>query len=78
MNYSVGGTATNGIDYTLGGATGEVTIAAGQRSATLILHSIADHVKEKSETAIIIPSSGAGYKLPKRGAKATLTIVNGP
>jgi len=71
------GTALNGSDYTLSGSQGQVTIAAGQSSATVTLHSIADHVKERNETAIMVPTSGVGYKLPKRGTKATLTIING-
>ena len=77
VNYSMRGTALNGIDYTLDGTAGQVTIAAGENSATVTLHSIADHVKERNETVIMTPSAGAGYKLPKRGTKATLTILNG-
>jgi hypothetical protein len=72
------GTALSGSDYTLNGNPGRVTIAAGQRSATVTLHSIADHVKERSESAVMALASGSGYKLPKRGAKATLMVLNGP
>jgi hypothetical protein len=71
------GTAFNGSDYTLNGSSGQVTIAAGQRSAAIALHSIADHVKERNETAIMALATGSGYKIPSR-AKATLTILNGP
>jgi hypothetical protein len=78
VNYLMRGSAINGSDYTLDGTPGQVTIAAGQNSATVTLHSIADHVGEKNETAVMALSSGSGYKLPKRGAKATLTILNGP
>jgi hypothetical protein len=77
VNYSMRGTATNGIDYTLDGTAGQVTIAAGQSSATVTLHAIADHLKERNETAIMAVISGPDYNLPKRGAKATLTIING-
>jgi len=77
VNYSMGGTSTQGIDYSLGGVPGQVTIGAGQTSATVTLHSIADHVKEKNETASMILGQGMGYKLPRR-PKAALTIVNGP
>jgi hypothetical protein len=42
------------------------------------LHSIADHVSERNETAVMALTTGSGYKLPKRGTKATLTILNGP
>jgi hypothetical protein len=72
------GAALNGTDYTLNGSSGEATIAAGQRSATVTLHSIADHVKERNETAVMALAAGSGYKIPKNGAKASLTIVNGP
>jgi hypothetical protein len=72
------GTALNGTDYTLSGTAGQVTIGAGNSSATVTLHSIADHVKERNETAIMAVTSGSGYKLPRRGTKATLTILNGP
>src|SRR5207248_2942168 len=78
VNYSMRGTALNGTDYILSDTSGQVTITAGQNSATVTLHSIADHIKERNETAIVVPSTGAGYKLPKRGTKATLTIINGP
>ena len=72
------GTATNGSDYTLNGTPAQVTIPAGQRSAAIAIHSIADHVREKNESAVMALSNGAGYKLLKSGAKATLTIFNGP
>lgn len=72
------GTALNGTDYTLNGTSGQVAINAGQNSATVTIHSIADHVKERNETAIMAVSAGSGYELPKRGTKTTLTILNGP
>ncbi len=78
VSYGMRGTAVNGSDYTLNGNPGGVTIAAGQRSATVTLHSIADHVREKNETAVMALASGSGYKLPQRGAKAMLTVLNGP
>jgi hypothetical protein len=78
ISYSMRGTALIGSDYILDGTPGQVTIAAGQNSATVTLHSIADHVKEGTEAAILAPFMGKGYKLPKRGTKATLSIFNGP
>jgi hypothetical protein len=77
ISYSMRGTAINGTDYTLSGTPGQVTIVAGQNSATVVLHSIADHVREKNETAVAALTSGSGYKIPTR-AKATLTILNQP
>ena len=78
VSYAMRGTAFDGSDYTLNGTSGSATIAAGQRSVTVTLHSIADHVREKSETAVMALVTGSGYKIPKSGAKATLTILNGP
>lgn len=78
ISYSMRGTALSGSDYTLDGTPGQVTIDDGQNSATVTLHSIADHLKERTETAILAPFMGKGYKLPKRGTKATLTIINAP
>ena len=77
VKYSMRGTATNGTDYTLTGTAGQVTIGAGQSSATVTLHSIADHVSERSETAIMAVGKGAGYGLGNP-SKATLKILNGP
>lgn len=78
VSYLLRGTALQGSDYSLGSPTGQVVFAAGQRSATVTLHANADHVTERNESVILAVNSGAGYKLPKRGAKATLTILNAP
>jgi hypothetical protein len=77
IHYTMGGRAQSGIDYTLSGTQGQVTMGAGQSSVTVTLHSIADHVQERNETAVMSLTNGTGYRVPKR-AKATLTIVNGP
>jgi outer membrane biosynthesis protein TonB len=76
ISYSMSGTAANGFDYTLDGTPGQVVIAAGKNSATVTLHSIPDQIREKSETAIMAPANGSGYKLPNGGTTATLMIFN--
>jgi hypothetical protein len=73
----MGGRAQKGIDYTLGGTTGQVTIGGGQSSTTVVVHTIADHVKERNENVSMSLTNGTGYTLSRR-AKAALTIVNGP
>jgi len=73
----MGGTAQLGADYTLSDSSGQLTIPAGQSSASVVLHAIADQVKERNETAAMILAQGPGYKLPKR-PRAAVTIVNGP
>lgn len=77
VKYSMSGKAKKGIDYTLSGISGQITIPAGQSSANVVLHASADHVTENSEPAIMTLTSGAGYKLSTH-VKATLTITNGP
>jgi hypothetical protein len=77
IHYTMGGRAQSGSDYALSGIPGQVTIGAGQSSTTITLHSIADHMKERNETAVLSLTSDAAYKVPKR-SKATVTIINGP
>ena len=49
MNYSVGGTATEGSDYT-GTTTHSITILAGQTSGTITVDPTADTTFENNET----------------------------
>ncbi|MEI6852966.1 MAG: choice-of-anchor L domain-containing protein, partial [Bacteroidota bacterium] len=51
INYTVSGSATNGVDYTT--LPGTITIPAGQDSVGLIVHPLADGVTEGNETVII-------------------------
>jgi gliding motility-associated-like protein len=51
INYSIGGTASNSDDYT--GISNSVSIANGQRSATLVIDPIDDDLLETSETVIL-------------------------
>ena len=77
VNLGMSGKATLGSDYTLS-EIGHTVIPANSSSATVVLHSIADHVAEtKPETAIMTINLGAGYKVLK-SKKATVSIINGP
>jgi hypothetical protein len=40
VHYRMSGNAKQGIDYTLSGTPGKVTIPPGQQSATVILHAL--------------------------------------
>ncbi|KPA10632.1 Na-Ca exchanger/integrin-beta4 domain protein, partial [Candidatus Magnetomorum sp. HK-1] len=51
IDYTVGGTATNGMDYTL--ADGTLTIAAGLTSSNITIDIGNDIIDENSETVII-------------------------
>ena len=69
------GQAILGTDYTLSGTHNQVTIPAGQSSATVTIHSIeeTDERTEGNETATMILSKGASYKLLNSTATVTLT-----
>lgn len=51
INYTVGGTATNGVDYNL--LPGSITIPAGQTSASFVVTPVEDGITEGIETVII-------------------------
>lgn len=61
VNYTVGGTATNGSDYAT--LTGSVTIAAGAASAVITLNPTDDAEVEPAETATVTLSAAAAYTL---------------
>jgi uncharacterized delta-60 repeat protein len=75
VKYTMSGSATNGTDYSLSGAAGQVTIRAGQSSGAVILKAKADHVPEGAETAIMTLQPGTGYKLGKT-KDATVSILD--
>jgi hypothetical protein len=76
VNFSIGGTATAGTDYTgLTGATGQVTFAAGQSTATVILAPVGDTTVESNETVVLTITSGVGYSIGSTAA-ATGTITD--
>ncbi|QEI41538.1 Serralysin C [Dolichospermum sp. UHCC 0315A] len=78
VNYTVGGTATIGTDYT-GIATTEttktVTFAAGSPTATVTVDPTADTTVESDETVALTLASGTGYIVETTGA-VTRTIAN--
>lgn len=69
VNYSIGGTASPGSDYTA--LSGNVTIPNGQQSATITLTPLDDLDIEPVETVTITISSGAGYTV---GAPSSASI----
>ncbi len=73
VNYTIGGTATNGTDYAAIGTS--VPFAANQTVATVNVTPIADAVVEPDETVIITVVDGTGYSAVAP-TSATGTITN--
>lgn len=67
VNYTVGGTATAGADYTPA-ATGSVTFAANETTATVTFEAVDDSAIEGRETVQVTLVDGAAYDL---GAQKT-------
>ncbi|MDB9421083.1 Calx-beta domain-containing protein, partial [Microcystis aeruginosa CS-563/04] len=73
VNYTLGGTATNGTDYT--SIPTSVTFAANSATATVIVDPTADTTVEPNETVILTVAAGTGYTVGTPNA-ATGTITN--
>ena len=82
VNYTVGGTATGGTDYST--ITNSVTIPNNQQSATVAITPINDAVQEGTETVVLTLQPSGAYNLGTATAtvniadndQATLTISN--
>lgn len=77
VNYTVGGTATAGTDYTA--LTGTATILAGQNSVNVPLMVIDDNVYEPLETVILTLTGGTSTNFsftPAASNTATLNITD--
>ncbi|MEK7675920.1 MAG: TIGR02597 family protein [Verrucomicrobiota bacterium] len=70
VNFTVGGTATSGSDYTSIGAT--VAFAAGSATATKTVSVLDDNIPEADETVMVTLASGSGYAV---GSPATATVT---
>jgi hypothetical protein len=71
VNYTVGGTATLGTDYTgiaATPATKSVTFAAGSATATVTVDPTADATIEANETVELTLATGTGYSIGTTGA----------
>ncbi|MEG4202680.1 S8 family serine peptidase [Microcoleus sp. Pol7_A1] len=73
VNYSAGGTASEGIDYQ--GLSESVTIPAGQSSVAIPIRVIDDNSVEGEETATVTLSTGQDYTIGKDGS-ATVAITD--
>lgn len=73
ISYTMSGSAVLGRNYSLSGETGQVTIPAGQSSASVTAR-ILQGRKNKGKTVIMNLISGAGYTVSTSG-RATLSIT---
>ncbi|MFM6791936.1 MAG: Calx-beta domain-containing protein, partial [Dolichospermum sp.] len=81
VNYTVGGTATIGTDYTgiaTAGTTKTVTFAAGSSTATVTVDPTADTTVESDETVILTLASGTGYTIgtPAQTEQYASTVIS--
>lgn len=70
VNYTVGGTAKNGEDYTY--LSGTVTIEAGFSSATILVKPIEDSVADDEESVVVTLASSSLYLI---GTPDTATVT---
>jgi subtilase family serine protease len=71
--YSVGGTATPGIDYAA--LSDSVTIPAGASTAPISVTATDDGVYEGNETVLVTLGQGSGYSIGSPGS-AVVTVVD--
>ncbi len=73
VNFTVAGTATDGVDFATLGTS--VTLPAGASIAFLTVAPIADGAVEGDETVLVTLAAGAGYTVGSP-ASATVTILD--
>jgi hypothetical protein len=73
VNYSIGGTATNGMDYK--NLSGTVTFAAGSSTAFIDINPINDSEFEDPETVVLTLVNSSNY-LVGTSNRATVTILD--
>lgn len=73
VNYSLGGTATNGVDYNT--LTGIVLIPAGKASAAITVTPMQDALANGNRTMVATLSNNPGYDIVIPAA-ATITIID--
>ena len=74
VNYSLGGTATNGTDFTA--LSGTVVFAAGDVNATVDVAATDDTVYDPDETVELTITSGTGYTVDSQNKMATVSVAD--
>jgi hypothetical protein len=73
VNYTIGGSATNGSDYA--SLSGSVVIAAGTASTTVVVTPVDDAADEVDQTVTLTLAPGAGYTIGSSNS-ATITVAD--
>jgi large repetitive protein len=73
VNFTLGGSATNGTDYTA--VTSPLVIAAGSTSGTITINPTGDTANESDESVTVTLAAGAGYTVGAPNS-ASGTILN--
>ena len=66
LNYTVGGTATPGLDFTIANS-GTLSVPAGAKTATIPVTIIDDSVEDSGETIVLTLVGGTGYRVVSKG-----------
>jgi len=74
VNYTVSGSASNGVDYSA--LSGSVTIPNGAVSTTITVTPVNDPDPEPSETVVLTLSANAAYAVNPSSGTATVTIID--
>ncbi|MEH6618772.1 Calx-beta domain-containing protein [Maribacter arcticus] len=75
VNYTVGGTALNGTDYTAISANA-INIPPGEQSVPILISPTNDVIQEGAETVIITLASGLGYVLGTTATRTATVNIN--
>ncbi len=75
VNYSIGGTASNGVDYAA--LPGSIVIPAGAAAADIYISPLGDDLPANSETVTLSLLASTNYTLTNP-ASATVTILDQP
>lgn len=73
VNYSISGSATNGIDYSQ--LSGRISFVAGQSSVLIPISILDDAIAESTESLTLTITSGAGYTIGSINS-GTVTIAD--
>jgi arylsulfatase A-like enzyme len=74
FNYIIGGTATNGVDYSK--LTGTATIKPGEFSVDIPVTPIDDALAEGNESVTLTLASGASFSIDATKSAASITVID--